>query len=268
MSKPGGATVVDWGAGRYERTAEMLLPAARVLVDTAAPRAGERVLDIGSGTGSAALLAAAAGAHVTALDPAARLLDVARTAAQQQGLEVVCRLGEAAKVPAPAASFDCVLSNFGIIFAPDPDAAVAEVARVLDARGRIGFTAWVPGGAVGALASAAQELVRAAISAPPAPPGFPWHDQAAVRDLFARHGMVAAVANHEELTFTASSPRAYLDAQREDHPLAVTAFQVLERQGQADEATRRLLEILDEHNEAEDGFRSTSTYVVHVVRAA
>lgn len=132
MGKSAGGPTLDWGVGHYERTAQMLLPAAQVLVDAAALRVGERVLDLGSGTGNAALLAAAAGAHVTAVDPSPRLLGVARAAAQQQGLDITCELGEAVTLPSPAGSVDCVLSNFGLIFAPDPDAAVAQIARVLD----------------------------------------------------------------------------------------------------------------------------------------
>ena len=59
MGRPPAGPVVDWGVGHYERTAEVLLPAAQVLVDVADPRVGERVLDVGSGTGNVALVAAA-----------------------------------------------------------------------------------------------------------------------------------------------------------------------------------------------------------------
>ncbi len=267
MTKPGGPTL-DWGVGHYERTAQVLLPAAQVLVDAAAVVAGERVLDLGSGTGNAALLAAAVGAQVTAVDPSPRLLGVAGTAAQQRGVSILCKVGEASHLPAPDGSFDCVLSNFGVIFAPNADEAVAEIARVLDVRGRAVFTAWLPGGAVGALAAAAQDLVRSAMGAPPAPPGFAWHDESAVGELFSRRGMSVAVAGRHELVFTAPSPSDYLDAERDNHPMAVAGFQLLQQLGQGEQGREHLLQVLIEHNEDPDNFRSTSRYLVFIARAS
>lgn len=131
MDKPAPGATLDWGVGHYERTAELLRPAAEALVELAAVRPGERVLDVGSGTGNAALLAAAAGAHVTAGDPSERLLDVARTAALERHLDLTFEVGDAAALPVSDASTDCLLSSFGVIFAPDHEAAAAEMARVL-----------------------------------------------------------------------------------------------------------------------------------------
>lgn len=254
--------MTDWGVGHYERTAEMLLPAARVLVDAAGLRPGERVLDLGCGTGNAALLATAAGARVTAVDPSPRLLGVASSTATRDGLELVCEQGDAASIPAPDAVFDCVLSNFAIIFVPDPDAALSEVVRVGTPTCRVALTAWVPGGALGALAGTAQELVRSAVGAPPAPPGFAWHDEPALGELFARHGMEVEVRGPHELVVTATSPEAFLDAEMANHPLAVASNEVLRDRGLSDVAHERLLDVLRDNNEDEGGFRSTSRFVV------
>jgi SAM-dependent methyltransferase len=262
MSQPASGRVLDWGVGHYERTAERLLPAAQVLVEAASVRAGERVLDVGSGTGNAALVASMAGARVIAVDPSQRLLGVALATARERDLDVTCVVGEASALPAPARSVDCVLSNFGVIFAPDARAAATEMTRVLAPGGRIVFTAWLPGGAVGELAATTQELVRAAAGAPPAPPGFPWHDAAAVAELFSPHGLAVSAEGRHEIIFTGPSVEGFLEVELADHPLAIAAFEVLEGRGDAERARNRLLDVLNDHNEDPDGFRSTSRYVV------
>ena len=158
---------IDWSVGRYETTAEQLLPAAREVVQAAAVQPGERVLDVGCGTGNAALLAAARGARVTAVDPAGRLLEVARQRAAAEGHSVDFRLGEAAALPAPDDAFDVVLSVFAAIFAPDSQAALTDMARTLAPGGRLLLSAWAPGGAIGRMGEVAGEAVRAALGAPP-----------------------------------------------------------------------------------------------------
>ena len=260
--------MTDWGLGHYERTAEMLLPAARVLVDAARLRPGERVLDLGCGTGNAALLAAAAGTEVVAVDPSLRLIGVASAAAEREGLALTCEQGDAASIPAPDAAFDCVLSNFAIIFAPDPDAAVREVGRVAKSECRVAFTAWLPGGALGAFASMAAELVRSAVGAPPPEPGFQWHDEPSVHALFSRHGMSTAVSPPHDLVFTATSAEAFLEAEMANHPLAIAGDEVFRSRGVAEEARQRLLTVLRDQNEDQHAFRSTSRYVVVVATRA
>lgn len=257
---------MDWGVGSYERTAEALLPAAKVLVDTAAPKPGEMVLDIGCGTGNAALLAASQGASVTAVDPSGRLLSVGRTAAEGDGLDVRWEKGDAEALPIAAGTIDCVVSNFGVIFAADPEAAAGEIARVLGGGGRALFTAWLPQGAVREMNMAVQELVGRTLGTPPPAPGFAWHEQDAVKELFSSYGMHAWLAGQHEIAFEAESPAEYLEAETKTHPLAVQGFQLLQQHGRAEEMTARLLEILTEHNEDRAGFRVTSRYVVMLAR--
>lgn len=243
------------------------MPAARVLVESAALRGDERVLDAGCGTGNVALLAAGAGARVIAVDPSPRLLGVADATARGRGLEVRCELGDVASLPLPDDSVDCYLSNFGLIFAPDAQAAAAEMARVLAPTGRCLFTAWLPGGAIGALAATMQELVRAAVGGPSTRP-FPWHEAAVVCELLAPHDLAAAVLGRYDLAFSGSSPQAYLEVELDSHPLAVGGFQVLHERGLADAARGRLLEVLTNANEDPLRFRSTSHYVVVAARPA
>ncbi len=79
--------------------------------------------------------------------------------------------------------------------------------------------------------------------------------------LIAAHGMTTTIEQHG-IVFTGASPAAYLEAERTSHPLAIAAFEVLERAGQAEQARERLLRILEEENEDAAAFRSTSRYVV------
>src|SRR5688500_11967438 len=101
---------LDWGVGRYETTAAHLEPAAGTVVERAALRQGERVLDLGCGTGNAALAAARLGADVVGVDPAARLLDVARARAAAEGLSARFEAGSADAIPLPDAAVDVVVS--------------------------------------------------------------------------------------------------------------------------------------------------------------
>jgi SAM-dependent methyltransferase len=258
-------STMDWSLGKYEHTAAQLLPAALAVVDRAAPEEGERVVDVGCGTGNAALLAAARGASATGVDPAPRLLEVAREQAAAQGLDATFVLGEAAELPLENGVADVVLSVFGVIFAPDAPDAAAEMVRVTAPAGRIVLSAWVPEGAISDAVRVAQEAVRRAVGAPAGPPPFAWHDRAALAGLLAPHGFEVTV-EEERLAFTAKSPPDYLDAESANHPLAVASRAVLERSGEGEALRDRMLSIYEAANEDPDGFRVTSRYVVATAR--
>lgn len=255
----------DWGVGHYEHTAAQLLAAARVLVERAAPRRGERIVDVGCGTGNAALLAAERGARVVGVDPSPRLLEVARTDASARGIDATFVSGEAAALPLGDGEADAVLSVFGVIFAPDPAAAAEEMARVTAAGGRIVLSAWVPGGAVSEAVRTSREAVAEALGAPPPPPGFPWHERSTLEQLFGPHGFDVGVEEHT-ISFTARSSRDFLEGEAANHPLAVAGRAVLEPRGEIAALDERLLAIYDAANEDPDGFRVTSRYVVASAR--
>jgi len=251
---------MDWSVGNYERTAGQLLPAAEELIEVAAPREGEHVVDVGCGTGNAALLAAGRGARVTGLDPAARLLQVARERASAEGLEIEFVAGDGASIPLGDGEADLVLSVFGVIFAPDPAAAVAEMARVCAPDGRIVLSAWVPTGAISRMARIPREAVARALGTPPTGAPFPWHERDALAELLEPHGF-SLTSEERSISFTGESPAQYLDAEAE-HPLAVAARAVLEPRGEGEALRERMLEVLVEGNEDPQAFRVTSRYVI------
>jgi ubiquinone/menaquinone biosynthesis C-methylase UbiE len=256
-------STLDWGTGRYEDTAAQLAPAARVVVERAAPAPGEHVVDVGCGTGNAALLAAERGARVTGVDPAARLLEVAREAAAARGLDARFVAGEAAALPLQDGEADVVLSVFGVIFAADARAAAAELARVAAPTSRLLLSAWLPTGAVQQAVHAAAETVREALGAPEPPPRFAWHERGAVAELLGPHGFEVTTEEHE-ISFAAESAQAFVD-QQATHPQAVAGQAVLGPRG-SEALLERMAGIYEAANEDPDGFRVTSRYVIATAR--
>jgi SAM-dependent methyltransferase len=253
-------TTLDWGIGRYETIAAQLSPAAEIVVATAELKRGDRVVDIGCGTGNAALLAAKRGAEVIGVDPASRLIDVATERAAREEVQASFRPGEAASLPIPDASVDVAMSVFGIIFAADAAAAAAELDRVLASRARIVLSAWLPIGAVYEMNAAGAAAVRAAVGAPAE---FNWHDPNELTRLLQPYGFTLSTEEHE-LAFTATSARDFFEELSRDHPLAVSGLGLLAKFGKAEQVRGELLEILEKGNEDTTAFRSTGRYVVAV----
>jgi SAM-dependent methyltransferase len=152
-----------WGS--FAPTAMFTTPVAAHLVGFAGIASGETVLDVGTGTGVVAITAANAGARVSALDLTPALLQEAVQNAKVAGVDVAWTEGDAERLPYPDASFDVVLSQFGHMFAPRPDVAVAEIGRVLKPSGRVAFATWPPDALVGQIF---QLIGR---NSPPLPPG-------------------------------------------------------------------------------------------------
>ena len=147
-------------------TAMFTTPVAAHLVAFAQIKAGEAVLDVGTGTGVVAITAARAGARVAALDLTPELLAAARENAQvAQCSGIEWTEGDAEQLPYPDASFDVVLSQFGHMFAPRPDVVIAQMRRVLKPGGRVAFATWPPEHFIGRM------FAFVGRHSPPPPPG-------------------------------------------------------------------------------------------------
>jgi SAM-dependent methyltransferase len=140
-----------WSVGSYERIAARLAPVQDELIELLGLKGGESLLDAATGTGEVAIRAARAGAHVSALDISEPMLEKARRAADEAGLEIQFELGDVEYLPYDDASFDIVVSNFGLVFAPDHANVAAELARVTRPGGRLCFSAWKPNPKLGEL---------------------------------------------------------------------------------------------------------------------
>src|SRR5215469_12264723 len=118
---------------------EQLLAAAR-------PATGERVLDIGCGTGvTTEPYARAVGAtgHVTAADISKPMLDAARQRIDAAGLGNVALLLADAQIHAfPESSFDLLTSRLGVMFFADPAAAFGNLIKALRPGGRLCMAVW------------------------------------------------------------------------------------------------------------------------------
>ena len=258
--------MVDWGAGSYEATASELEPVAQAVVEQAALSAGEDVLDLGCGTGNAALLAAARGARVVGVDGAPRLLSVASERAQGQGLALDLRQGDLLTLPIEDAAADAVLSVFGVIFATDPAQALREIARVLRPGGRALLSAWVPAGPIDAMFGAMGRII-ARITPAPSPRRFAWFDPASVRPLAAGAGLTLQITTPGELPIRGTSPEAYLAA-GQDHPMVLAVRPIIQQAGVGSEVEQAMTAVLRDANEDPGGFLIHTPYVVHQLRAA
>lgn len=131
----------------YERhlVPAMFAPWAPILLDLAAIRASERILDVACGTGVVARLAAAragAGGQVTGLDINGAMLVVARSLPPAQGAPIAWVEASALSMPFPDAAFDAVLCQQGLQQFPNRPAALREMRRVLAPGGRLAVSVW------------------------------------------------------------------------------------------------------------------------------
>jgi SAM-dependent methyltransferase len=131
-------------AGRYDEISRSIADAIEHAVERLQPRAGERILDLATGTGWGSRVVAQRfpGVKLIGADIADQMLDHARAAAATLRLDIEYRHADAEKLPFEDGSFDAVLSTFGVMFTGKPEAAAAELARVVKKGGRVVLATW------------------------------------------------------------------------------------------------------------------------------
>lgn len=162
------ASVWSSGGRDYEEIIRGVYDGIDTTVARLNPHPGERILDVATGTGITARACARRGADVTAMDIAAGLLDAARELSGSLAIDY--RLGDAEALPVADASFDAVVSTFGVMFVSRPEAAAAELARVCKPGGRLGLATWTPDGTIAEMFG----VMRPYMAAPPAVSPFDW----------------------------------------------------------------------------------------------
>ncbi len=129
-----------WASGDYAVIGTRLLLTAELLAQACDLRYDDKVLDVAAGRGNATLAAARCGAVVTSTDFVPALLERGRERARAERFDASFLEADAEHLPFADASFDAVLSSFGVMFTPDQARSAAELARVCRPGGRIGLT--------------------------------------------------------------------------------------------------------------------------------
>jgi SAM-dependent methyltransferase len=251
-----------WASGDYPDVARTIMSAAEMVIERAEPAAGMSLLDVATGSGNVAIGAAAAGASVTGLDITPSLLEAAGERARKAGVEVRLIEGDAEALPFEDASFDCVTSCFGVIFAPRQQIAASELVRVARPGARIVFAAWTPEGLNGTM------FRTIGAHLPPPPPELKspvmWGDEDHVRSLFADSG-AQLTFERQAVTFEHDSPEGWLQYNERVLGPTIMAKAALEPQGKWEPLRGELVELYSGRNEADDGsFRARAEYLLGV----
>jgi SAM-dependent methyltransferase len=235
-----------WAAGDYARIGVRLNLVGERLCEAVDLHAGERVLDVAAGNGNAALAAARCDCDVLATDFVPALLERAAARARVDGLPMRTQEANAEQLPFDDASFDAVLSTFGVMFAADQAAAARELVRVCRPGGRIGLACWTP-------QSFVADLFRTVRRHLPAPAGAAsptvWGDEGGVRKLLGS-GVEVRTAHHFH-TFRYRSSQAFLDEFRTWYGPTLKAFAALPAAG-AEQLARDIIDLCNEQNRATD----------------
>lgn len=230
-----------WASGDYAIVGTTLQIVGESLAEAADIRAGEQVLDVAAGNGNATLAAARRYARVTSTDYVAALLERGRRRAEADGLEVRFLTADAEALPFEAASFDVVMSTFGVMFAPDQATAAREMLRVVRPGGRIALANWTPPGFIGR----PFKTIGAHV-APPAGVKSPalWGSEEHLVSLFGPHARDLRV-QHRLFNFRYRSAEHFVQVFRDYYGPTHKAFAALDATGQA-ALERDILSLLNE----------------------
>lgn len=139
-----------WAWGDYPKlTVDLISDLGPRLVEFTGIVPGQRVLDVAAGSGNASLPAAALGAEVTASDLTGELLAAGEKKADGLGLTLTWEVADAEHLPYAESSYEVVLSNLGVMFAPNHQQSADELVRVLRPGGTLGLLSWTPSGFIG-----------------------------------------------------------------------------------------------------------------------
>jgi SAM-dependent methyltransferase len=236
-----------WSSGNYSVVGATLQIVGENLCEALDLRAGSRVLDVAAGNGNATLAAAHCWCEVTSTDYVPSLLEAGQRRAQAEGYDIHFQEADAENLPFPDASFDVVVSTFGVMFTPDQEKSASEMARVCRPGGKIGLANWTPDSYIG-------QLFKTIGKYAPPPAGVKSPSLWGTRDrLDALFGASAAQISttSRDFVFRFRTPEHWLEVFRTYYGPMHKTFGALDAEKQA-ALTQELLQLMAARNRSGD----------------
>jgi SAM-dependent methyltransferase len=251
-----------WSSGDYGVIGTTLQIVGESLCEAIDLRAGSSVLDVAAGNGNCSLAAARRWCDVTSTDYVTALLEEGRRRAEGDRLPIRFQEADAEALPFEDASFDAVLSSFGVMFTPDHQRAAREMIRVCRPGGRIGLANWTPRGFVGALFAVIGRHVP-----PPAgvTPPSRWGTEDHLEELF-RASASDIHTTRRDFVFRYRSPQHWIEVFRTWYGPVHKAFAALSEEGKA-ALELDLLQLIDRFNCSRDSTMVVPSEYLEVVVA-
>ena len=237
-----------WSAGDYAVIGTTLQIVGETLCEALDLRAGARVLDVCAGNGNATLAAARRWCDVVSTDYVGALLERGRARASANGLAVQFKEADAENIPFADASFDVVLSTFGVMFTPNQEKAASELTRLCRPGGKIGLANWTPSSFVGELFKTIGRYIP-----PPAglkPPSL-WGTDERLRELFGQRAATIETTR-KNFMFRYRTPQHWLDTFRTYYGPTQKAFGAVSA-AQQQTLAADLIRLVQQFNRATDG---------------
>jgi ubiquinone/menaquinone biosynthesis C-methylase UbiE len=213
-----------WSSGDYAVVGTTLQIVGEQLCEALDLRAGRRVLDVAAGNGMASLAAARRWCEVVSTDYVPSLLERGRARAEAEGLTIEFKVADAEALPFADATFDTVVSTFGVMFTPNQDQAAAELLRVCKSGGQIGLANWTPDSFIGQMFKTLGKYIP-----PPAGTKSPmlWGSRARLAEMFAP-AAISIRAEPRHFNFRYRSPEHFVEVFKTYYGPTLKAFAALD----------------------------------------
>ena len=249
-----------WSSGDYAVVGTTLQIVGEELCEALDIRSGQKVLDVAAGNGNATLAAARRWCEVVSTDYVPGLLARGKLRAEADGMKIEFKEEDAEALSFADASFDVVVSTFGVMFTPNQDRAAAELARVCRRGGKIGLANWTPEGFIGLAFKTLGKYL-------PPPPGAKspalWGTEARIKEMF---GASASTIHAERryFVFRYRSPEHFMEIFKNYYGPMLKAFAALDAANQQ-KLHQELIALIGTMNRADDGTMIVPSEYLEVV---